>query len=180
MTPATPMGKTTGRTMNVLVLCTGNSARSILAECIFNHHSDGTIKAYSAGSNPTGIVHPLAIKALGLASISAEGLRSKSWDEFSSPSAPNMDLVITVCDNAAKETCPIWPGAPVSVHWGLPDPVMIDASQTQMSAAFEGTVSRLNSMVKETLSLPIQDMSVDELKAALIEIGNNNGAQTNQ
>ena len=165
-------------TFNILVLCTGNSARSILAEAVINHLSLGGVKAYSAGCNPTGMVHPLALKALELASISAEGARSKSWDEFSTAQSPHMDLVITVCDNAAKEPCPIWPGAPVRVHWGLPDPVMIDFSQTQMSAAFAGPASQLSNMGKDSLARPLADMSADEIKSALNQIGKASGANT--
>lgn len=164
---------------NILVLCTGNSARSIMSEAIINHYSDGTIQAFSAGSHPTGVVHPLALKALEMSNIPTANARSKSWDEFSAPDSPQMDLVITVCDNAANEACPIWPGSPLSVHWGLPDPVMIDASQTQMSAAFEGTVSRLSKMARELVSLPLCDLSRDELKRALNTIGKANGAHTN-
>lgn len=163
---------------NILVLCTGNSARSIMSEAVINHLAKGAIKAFSAGSRPTGIVHPLALKALEMSNISSLGLRSKSWDEFATADAPKIDLVITVCDNAANEMCPIWPNAPLTIHWGLPDPVMIDASQTQMSAAFEGTISRLSKMVKDMLKLSLTTLPKDELKKSLNAIGAAHGAHT--
>jgi len=129
--------------MNVLVLCTGNSARSILLESILRAESPQRIAVFSAGSCPTGQIHPEAVRLLNRENLPTEGLRSKSWDEFSGPHAPVMDLVITVCDSAASETCPLWPGTPRREHWGVPDPASVTGSPAQISAAFDHTYEKL-------------------------------------
>ena len=138
-------------TKNVLVLCTGNSARSIMAEAYINHTSGGAWRAYSAGSKPTGKVNPFALKTLGDAGIAVDVARSKTWDEFAVDGAPAMDAVITVCDNAAKETCPIWPGAPVTYHWPFPDPAAVEGSDTEKSAAFEAVFTQIREAVDDFL-----------------------------
>ena len=150
------------RSRNILVLCTGNSARSILGEVLINELGAGRFKAYSAGSQPTGAVNPGAIEKLESEGHSVEGLASKSWDQFSGDDAPPIDLVITVCDNAAGESCPLWNGAPVTVHWGIPDP----ASDNDFDAAYR----RLRFRVEAMLELPIEDMAGDELSAALGQV----------
>ncbi len=129
--------------MNVLVLCTGNSARSILLESILQAESQQRIAAFSAGSCPTGQVHPEALRLLERKNLPTTGLRSKSWDEFAGPTAPKMDLVITVCDSAAAETCPLWPGTPRREHWGVPDPAAVTGTPGQIEAAFEHTYEKL-------------------------------------
>ncbi len=150
------------RSRNVLVLCTGNSARSILGEVLINELSSGRFRAYSAGSQPTGVVNPGAIEKLEGEGHSVAGLESKSWDRFSGEDAPEIDLVITVCDNAAGESCPLWNGAPVTVHWGIPDP----ASDNDFDAAYR----RLRFRVEAMLELPIEEMEGDELSAALGQV----------
>ena len=138
---------------NVLVLCTGNSARSILAEALINHLGGGRFHANSAGSKPTGKVNPLALHVLRGQGIPVENARSKSWDEFAVPDAPKMDLVITVCDNAAGETCPLWPGAPVKVHWGLPDPAATVGSDEQRLCAFAEAYRMIETRVRKLAAL---------------------------
>lgn len=150
------------RSRNVLVLCTGNSARSILGEVLINELGSGRFRAYSAGSQPTGAVNPGAIEKLEREGHSVAGLESKSWDRFSGDGAPEIDLVITVCDNAAGESCPLWIGAPVTVHWGIPDP----ASDNDFDAAYR----RLRFRVEAMLELPIEGMDADELSAALGQV----------
>lgn len=140
--------------MNVLILCTGNSARSILAEALLNAMANGRIHAYSAGSTPTGKVNPLALEVLAMEGIPTEGLSSKSWDAFSGPEAPVMDLIITVCDNAAGETCPVWPGAPLQAHWGLPDPAAVEGEDEVRLAAFLDTAQALRKRFARLLGLP--------------------------
>lgn len=156
--------------MDVLFLCTGNSARSILAEALFNARGEGRLRAHSAGSHPKGEVHPLALEVLKTCEISTVGLRSKSWDEFAAESAPHMDVVITVCDQAAAEACPLWPGAPVKLHWGLPDPAAVGGSEAERLAAFARTFTLLEQRVDLMLSLPLEFLSPDELQQQLAAI----------
>lgn len=143
---------------NVLILCTGNSARSILAECLLNHLGQGHFHAYSAGSHPAGRVNPFALEVLQAAGIATEGVRSKSWDEFSAPDAPKMDLIITVCDNAAGETCPFWPGSPATAHWGYPDPAAVEGSDDEKRKAFQQTMHAIRSRLQLLVSLPVDKL----------------------
>jgi arsenate reductase len=150
---------------NVLFLCTGNSARSILAEALLNQKSKGNFTAYSAGSHPSGAPRPEALAQLQSAGISIEGLRSKSWDEFAAPGAPHMDFVFTVCDNAAKETCPYWPGQPMTAHWGTPDPAAVRGTPEEISRAFRDAFVILDRRIGLFLSLPLatlQQLSIQE------------------
>ena len=153
--------------MNVLFLCTGNSARSILAEAILNARGGGRFTAYSAGSHPRGEVHPLALAALETCGMPVTGLASKSWEIFSGDQAPHMDMVITVCDQAAAEACPLWPGAPVSAHWGLPDPAAVTGSDTQRMAAFAAAFTALERRIDLLVGLPLDFLSPDELEQQL-------------
>jgi len=152
----------------VLVLCTGNSCRSILAEVLFNELGRGRIVAYSAGSRPAGAVNPGALAKLAAEAHSTTGLRSKSWDEFSGEDAPRIDVVITVCDSAAGESCPVWHGAPVTVHWGIPDPA--DAVGEERAAAFDLAYRQLRSRIEQTLELPLESMDARHHKDALQRI----------
>lgn len=153
--------------MNVLFLCTGNSARSILAEALLNARAEGRLRAHSAGSHPRGEVNPLALEVLRTCEIGTAGLRSKSWDEFAVDAAPHMDLVITVCDQAAAESCPLWPGAPVKVHWGLPDPAQVQGTHAERLAAFARTFTQLERRIDALLSLPLELLSPEELEGQL-------------
>lgn len=155
--------------MNILVLCTGNSARSILLESLFNHLSQGRVTAYSAGSQPAGKVHPQSVTLLNSKGHSTQNARSKSWDEFSGPDAPVMDLVITVCGSAAAETCPLWPGAPLRSHWGVEDPAA--AKQSDWPMAFDAAYDILSRRSAAFLDLPFEDMDIDALKRDLNRIG---------
>jgi len=143
---------------NVLVLCTGNSARSIIGEALFNTLGAGRFKAYSAGSHPSGRVNPFAIEQVRALGFPLEGLRSKSWDEFAAPGAPEMDFVITVCDKAAGEVCPLWPGQPVTAHWGFPDPAAVEGSDEEKRAAFTRAIHQIRNRVQLFLSLPIETL----------------------
>ena len=152
--------------MNVLILCTGNSASSILAEALINARGEGRVRAYSAGSHPNGEVHPLALDTLRTCELPVEGLRSKSWDEFLGQAAPHMDLVITVCDQAAA-ACPLWPGAPVKAHWDLPDPSAVEGSEQERRQAFAHTFIALEKRVNMLLGLPLEFLDPDELEQQL-------------
>lgn len=147
----------------VLVLCTGNSARSILGEAIVNRLGEGRFRAFSAGSFPKGQVHPGALRLLKRHGYPTEGLRSKSWDEFAGPDVPTIDVVITVCDNAAGEMCPVWPGAPVKAHWGLPDPAAVEGDEDAVDAAFEAAHDALTRRIAKLIELPIRDREVPAL-----------------
>jgi arsenate reductase len=156
---------------NVLFLCTGNSARSILAEAILNHRGKPNFRAFSAGSHSTGRVNPLALKQLEIAGLSVDGLRSKSWDEFAKPGAPQMHFVFTVCDNAAAEVCPLWPGQPVTAHWGVPDPAAIVGTIDQMERAFRHAFVTLDRRIALFLSLPLASLNTLALKKEIDRIG---------
>lgn len=159
------------RTINILVLCTGNSARSILAEVLLNARGLGRLQAFSAGSHPRGQVNPDAIALLQRKGFATENLRSKSWDEFADQSAPRMDIVITVCNNAANEACPIWPGTPMTAHWGLPDPSEITGSDAARMAAFETAYSIIEHRVRQLCALPLETMGAIQIKQDLSRIG---------
>ena len=139
---------------NVLFLCTGNSARSIMAEALLNHKAKGAFTAYSAGSHPSGAPRPEALKQLASAGISTEGLRSKSWDEFAAPAAPRMDFVFTVCDNAANEPCPFWPGQPMTAHWGVSDPAAVKGTSEEVARAYRDAFTVLDRRIGLFLALP--------------------------
>ena len=141
------------RPWNVLFLCTGNSARSIMAEATLNYRGHGAFAAFSAGSHPTGKVRPEALEQLHIAGIPTEGLRSKSWDEFAKPESPQMDFIFTVCDNAANEVCPIWPGHPMTAHWGVPDPAAVTGTPEQIASAFRDAYSLLDRRIQLFISL---------------------------
>ncbi len=156
---------------NVLFLCTGNSARSIMAEGIMNAKGRPRFTAYSAGSHPSGTVRPEALRELEAADISTDGLRSKSWEEFASPDAPRIDFVFTVCDNAAKESCPVWPGHPTTAHWGIPDPAAVKGSDEEIQRAFRDAFLMLDRRIGLFLCLPLASIDGFALKAKLDDIG---------
>ena len=156
---------------NVLFLCTGNSARSILAEAILNQKGRSNFAAFSAGSHPTGRINPYAIKQLKMAKLSVSDLRSKSWDEFAKPGAPKMDFVFTVCDNAANEICPVWPGQPITAHWGLPDPAAVAGSTERIERAFRDAFVTLDRRIGLFLSLPISSLDSLSVKKEVDRIG---------
>jgi protein-tyrosine-phosphatase len=156
----------------VLFLCTGNSARSILAESILNHGGEGRFTAFSAGSHPNGHVHPAAIDLLQKLNHSVASLRSKSWEEFSGPKAPEIDFVFTVCGSAAAEVCPVWPGQPVSAHWGLPDPAAVDGTHQQINLAFAETYRMLEHRIGLLVDLPLESLDPVSLQKQLDAIGN--------
>jgi arsenate reductase len=159
------------RVYNVLFLCTGNSARSVLAEVLLNSRGGGRFRAFSAGSRPVGRVNPLAIETLKQARLPTDGLRSKSWDEFAESGAPPLDFVFTVCDSAANEVCPLWPGQPVTAHWGLPDPAAVEGSAADKAKAFRDTFIALDRRVGLFTSLPIAGLDQLALKRRVDEIG---------
>jgi arsenate reductase (thioredoxin) len=161
----------TDQIQNVLILCTGNSARSILGEVLINHWGQGRFAGYSAGSTPKGAVHPLALELLQRQGLPTVGLRSKSWDEFAQPGAPPLDFVFTVCDNAAGESCPYWPGKPVSAHWGIEDPAAVIGSLADQQRAFRKAFRELEIRIRAFTSLPVHSMHPAQLKASLDEIG---------
>ena len=156
---------------NVLFLCTGNSARSILAECALNRLGRGRFRAYSAGSFPKGEVHPYALELLKRQNHPTAELRSKSWDEFAAPGAPRLDFVFTVCDNAAGEVCPIWPGQPMTAHWGLPDPAAAEGNEAERRLAFADTLRMLNNRIGVFVNLPLTSLDKLTLQARLHDIG---------
>ena len=156
---------------SVLFLCTGNSARSIMAEGIMNAKGRPRFTAYSAGSHPSGLVRPEALKELEAAGIPTEGLRSKSWDEFTRPDAPKIDFVFTVCDNAAKEVCPIWPGHPITAHWGVPDPAAVKGADEEIQQAFRNAFFLLGRRITLFLDLPLTSIDNLTLKKRLDDIG---------
>lgn len=159
------------RPFNVLFLCTGNSARSIIGEAIINRVGMGKFKGYSAGSMPTGAVNPLALQLLKRLNYDTTALRSKSWNEFSRPGAPELDFVFTVCDNAANEVCPYWPGQPMTAHWGLPDPAAVEGSETERALAFADTYRMLNNRIGIFTSLPLGSLDEIALQKQLDDIG---------
>lgn len=156
---------------NVLFLCTGNSARSVLAEVILNHFGQGRFKAWSAGSQPNGKVNPFALKYLQQQGLPTEGLRSKSWDEFAGPDAPHFDFIITVCDNAAGEVCPIWPGKPTSGHWGIEDPAAVEGNDDEKLKAFAHAFTLMHRRISLLLSLPEAKLDAQAIKHELNQIG---------
>lgn len=161
----------TSKVYNVLVLCTGNSARSILGEALINHHGNGRFRAFSAGSHPNGRVNPYALRLLSELDIAIDNPRSKSWDEFAQPDAPALDFIITVCDNAAGEMCPIWPGHPLTAHWGVADPADVKGSDVDKMNAFRAAYRILNERVKLFVNLPVESLNAAQLKRHLDEIG---------
>jgi protein-tyrosine-phosphatase len=166
-----------GRPRNVLFLCTGNSARSILAEAYLNSAGQGRFRAYSAGSKPGGMVNPFAVELLERNRIDASGLRSKSWDEFAAAGAPMMDLVFTVCDSAAAEPCPLWPGQPVTAHWGVADPAAVLGSVEDKRRAFERAFRELRARIDVLLGLPLDQLDPQALKRKLEGAGRTGGEE---
>jgi arsenate reductase len=156
---------------NVLFLCTGNSARSIMAEALLNHKGKGCFTAYSAGSHPSGQPRPEALRQLEAAGISIDGLRSKSWDEFAVPGAPRMDFVFTVCDNAANEACPYWPGQPMTAHWGIPDPAAVKGTRDEIARAFRDAFVVLDRRIMLLLSLPLNTLERLAVQREIDRIG---------
>lgn len=164
------------RTYNVLFLCTGNSARSVLGEALLNSGRYPGFAGYSAGSQPKGAVHPMSLSVLEAAGISTAGLRSKAWDEFAAPGAPKMDFIFTVCDNAAGEACPVWPGMPATAHWGLEDPAAVEGPEFRQRAAFEATLQFLRNRLDAFTNLPLASIDAMTLDAKLKGIGRMDGA----
>lgn len=156
---------------NVLFLCTGNSARSILAEALLNHKAHGVFIGYSAGSHPSGTPRPEALAQLASAGISTAGLRSKSWDEFAGPTAPQMNFVFTVCNNAANEVCPYWPGQPMTAHWGIPDPAAVQGTTEQIARAFREAFTILDRRISLFLALPLATLGQLAIQEEIIQIG---------
>ncbi len=161
----------TAKVFNVLFLCTGNSARSIMAEAIMNSLGKGLFRAYSAGSHPSGRVHPLALDTLRIAGLATDGARSKAWDEFAGPGAPKMDFVFTVCDNAAGEVCPVWPGQPMTAHWGVEDPAAFEGTDAERRAFFLKVFRMLQNRISVFTSLPIASLDRQSLQNRLKDIG---------
>ena len=161
----------TARPFNVLFLCTGNSARSILAEAIMNNVGAGRFRAFSAGSFPKGEVHPMALDLLKSSGLPTEGLRSKSWDEFAVPDAPKMDFIITVCDNAAGETCPYWPGHPQTAHWGFEDPAAAEGTDEQKRAVFDKVFRQIMTRVNSFVNLPLHMLEKNAIQREITAIG---------
>ena len=164
------------RTYTVLFLCTANSARSILAEAILNRRGEGRFRAFSAGSFPKGEVHPAALNLLRELGYPVSGLRSKSWDEFAASDAPQLDFIFTVCDNAAGEVCPVWPGKPITAHWGIPDPAAVEGQAQGQS--FMGAYQQLKRRIELLLALPLESLDEMALTSRLREIGSTSDAET--
>jgi protein-tyrosine-phosphatase len=162
---------------NVLFLCTGNSARSIIAEVLIEHWGKGRFTGYSAGSFPKGAVHPLALDLLEARHLRTYGLRSKSWNEFARPGAPAMDFVFTVCDQAAGEVCPVWPGNPVTAHWGVPDPAAVEGSEAEQRKAFRAAYLTLENRIKLFVALPIEKLDRMAIKRNVDDIGRRAASQ---
>ena len=163
------------RHYNVLFLCTGNSARSIMAEAILNFKGKPNFTAYSAGSHPSGLVRPEALKQLENARVPTQGLRSKGWEEFSQPESARLDFVFTVCDNAAKEVCPVWPGQPMTAHWGVPDPAAVHGAEAEVQRAFRDAFFMLDRRIGLFLSLPLASLDGLALKREVDNIGRSTG-----
>lgn len=161
----------TDKIFNVLFLCTGNSARSIIAEALMNQLGAGRFRAYSAGSMPTGRVNPLTRPIVENCGFALSEFRSKSWDEFAEPDAPPLDFIFTVCDNAAGEVCPVWPGQPMTAHWGVPDPAVAEGSEAEIGAAFSETARLLGNRIRLFLNLPLASLDKMSLQTKLREIG---------
>jgi arsenate reductase len=161
----------TSRTYNVLFLCTGNSARSILAEVLVEHWGKGRFRGFSAGSFPRGIVHPIALQLLGRLGLPTAGLRSKSWDEFAQSGAPVMDFVFTVCDQAAGEACPIWPGNPITAHWGVADPAAVEGTEAERVQAFRDAYRQLETRIRLFVALPIDKLDRMAVEREVDQIG---------
>jgi protein-tyrosine-phosphatase len=166
----------TDRSYNILFLCTGNSARSIIAEAILNKLGAGRFRAFSAGSHPKGYVHPEALQLLRSLGYDTSGFRSKSWSEFADPGAPLLDFVFTVCDNAAGETCPVWPGQPMTAHWGVPDPAEAKGNPAELALAFKDAYRMLHQRISIFTSLPLKSLDQLSLQKKLREIGRMEGA----
>ena len=167
----------TDRKYNVLFLCTGNSARSIIAEAILAREGAGNFKAYSAGSQPIGKIHPYAADLLKKLNHDVSKLESKSWDRFAKPRAPKMDFVFTVCDSAAAETCPVWPGHPVTAHWGVPDPAAVEGTESEMRLAFTDTYRMMSNRISIFVNLPLARLDNLKLKQRLDDIGTDSGSR---
>jgi arsenate reductase len=164
----------TGKQFNVLFVCTRNSARSILAESILNREGRGRFSAFSAGSKPGGAVHPFALDLLGKLNYPTQQLRSKSWDEFAAANAPHLDFVFTVCDDAAGEVCPIWPGQPMTAHWGIPDPAKVEGNEAEQRLAFADAYRMMSNRIGVFVSLPLASLDRLALQKRLAEIGRKN------
>jgi arsenate reductase len=164
------------RVFNVLFLCTGNTARSVLAEGILRRDGEGRFRAFSAGSQPKGVVNPYALKVLGSFGYPTDGYRSKSWDEFAAPGAPTMDFVFTVCDSAAGEACPFWPGQPVTGHWGIEDPAAIEGSDLDKERAFVEALRLMENRIGAFLAIPLAKLDPVSLRSRIQEIGRMDGA----
>lgn len=163
---------------NVLILCTGNSARSLIGEALINFHGRGHFRGFSAGSQPKGEPHPLALEILKRHNLPTGELRSKSWEEFSGPDAPALDFVFTVCDNAANEACPIWPGQPMTAHWGMPDPAAVEGSEYERIQAFREAFLMLDNRIKIFTSLPLKSLDKLKLQQHLDNIGQSHSTES--
>lgn len=167
------------KVFNVLFLCTGNSARSIMAEAVLNHTGRGNFRAFSAGSHPKGRVHPFALDLLRKLNFDVSGLRSKSWNEFARPDTPQLDFVFTVCDDAAKQSCPLWPGQPMTAHWGIPDPAAVEGTEVEQRLAFADALRMLTNRINIFVSLPMRSLSGLALRRQLDAIGKSKDASSN-